>query len=79
MHFYRYNSQPLELVPLGELIPDEEYVNDEGIKVRYIEKEGEDPYMKVIQDSELNQGESIENLTDKQLKLFWTLMKNKAK
>lgn len=76
MRIYKNNSNPLVEVPLYELSDGDSYVTDEGQRVRYDENKNE---LNVIQNSELVQGEDLGLLNDKQLKLYWTLMTNKAK
>jgi hypothetical protein len=35
MNFYKDNSNPLIRVSIGDLVPGEIYVNDEGIRLLY--------------------------------------------
>jgi len=77
MNFYKDKSNPLEEITLSNMENGHTYINDEGIRFIYNETTEGEIEMVVIQKSELNMGEDIKELTPKQLKLYWTLMKNK--
>lgn len=68
--FYKY-SMPLKEVVSP--IEGEIYYNVEGHALEYIK---EDEY-RFVEGSPLNKGYLMIDLTPKQLKLFWTLVKNK--
>lgn len=80
MKIYKDKSNPLVEVPLYELEDTEIYVTDEGVRFRFEENK---QLYDVIQASELNMGEYLEDLTPGEapnsLGLYWKLMKNKAK
>lgn len=76
MKLYKDKSNPLEEVPIYKLEDRSSYVYDDGRRVRYNEKKNE---LEVIQHSALVIGEHMEDLTPKQLNLYWILMNNKNK
>ena len=79
MKFYKDNSNPLEEVSITNLEHGHIYINDEGMRIYYTEEPGGEVSMKVIQRSELNLGETVDTLTTKQLKLYWTLMNSRKR
>ena len=76
MRFYKNNSEPLQEVPILELLDGEVYITEEGARAVYDDENSE---LGIIQESELNLGEKVSKLTDTQLNLYWTLMNNAAK
>ena len=76
MIVYENYSYPLEDVDIDDLVDGKIYVTEDGVRVKFDEKNYD---FIVIQASELNMGEYLSGLTPKQLKLYWTLMKNKSK
>lgn len=86
MNFYKDNSNPLIRVSLGDLIPGEIYVNDEGIRLMYGEDDKGQPSMDILQFSELNLGYTMEDLVigndwyaKKLVKTYWNLMRSKRR
>lgn len=77
MKFYKDKTNPLEEVTLSNMEHNHIYINDEGMRIVYKEESDGGTQLLVIQHSELNMGENVADLTDKQLKLYWTLMENK--
>lgn len=63
--------KPIE-VKNDELIEGEVYLNDNGSTVRYM---GDCSY-EVLERTPLYINDKIVELTDKQLRMFWTLVKN---
>ena len=62
MNFYKDNSNPLIRVSIGDLVPGEIYVNDEGIRLLYgIDGDGL-PSIDIKQFSELNLGYTMDDL-----------------
>jgi hypothetical protein len=86
MNFYKDNSNPLVRVSIGDLVPGEIYVNDEGIRLLYgIDGDGQ-PSMDIIQFSELNLGFTMDDLvigsdwySRKLVRTFWALMRSKRR
>lgn len=80
MKVYKDKSNPLEEVALYELEDRELYVIDDGKRVRFNEEGNE---FDIIQNSELNIGELLDDLDEgpvpHSLGLFWKLMDNKGK
>lgn len=76
MKVYKDKSDPLEEVPLYAMVDKTIYVTEDGTRFKFEENKKQ---WDIIQKSELNLGEEISELTDKQLRLFWILMKNKGK
>jgi hypothetical protein len=73
MRFYKYNSNPLQEVGLGNLEDGADYVTDEGARVRYVE---EDHNLLILQPTELALGFTMSDLrTKKAIKTYWSLMK----
>ena len=77
MKFYKDKTNPLEEVTLSNMENNHTYVNDDGMRIVYKEESDGGTQLLVIQHSELNMGENVADLTNKQLKLYWTLMENK--
>lgn len=76
MTYYKYQSMPLEVIK-EEDVKTNERVYDELGKCRKKVLLNGNSYMVEVHDSVLREGELVSNLTDAQLKLFWTLSKNK--
>jgi len=76
MRFYKNNSEPLQEIPILELLDGEVYITEEGARAVYDDEHSE---LGIIQEPELNLGEKVSTLTDTQLNLYWTLMNNAAK
>jgi hypothetical protein len=76
--FFVINSNPLQ--PVGDLQLNYRYCTADGhiIKILSVSKEKDNVSFDIVQRSELVDGELITNLSDKQLHLFWVLMKNNA-
>jgi hypothetical protein len=70
---YEFGSYPLELVK--RFVDGEKYVSSNGDVLKWVE--GVQDFL-ILQDSPLDltlENNTMENLTPKQLKLFWTLCK----
>lgn len=86
MNFYKDNSNPLVRVSIGDLVPGEVYVNDEGIRLLYGEDNEGQPSMDILQFSELNLGYTMDDLivgsdaySRKLVKTYWSLMRNRRR
>lgn len=86
MNFYKDNSNPLVRVSIGDLVPGEVYINDEGIRLLYGEDNEGQPSMDILQFSELNIGFTMEDLlvgsdsnARKLVKTYWALMRNRRR
>ena len=77
MRFYKDKTNPLEGISLTNMENNHIYITDTGERVMYKEYSSGETEMLVIQQSALNIGEYVEDLTPKQLKLYWILMENK--
>lgn len=64
---YKIDSNPLERVE--NAVVGEEYCTEEGTTIRYIDQTEID----IVRSSPLIEGELVENLSDRQLVLFWKL------
>ena len=77
MRFYKNNHkdnpQPLQEVPILELLDGEVYITEEGARVLY---DDENSVLEIVQESELNLGQKIYELSKEQLNLYWILMDN---
>ena len=67
---YKKNTNPLERV--DEVEYGEVYFTREGQGIMFLS----DYEMELINGSPLVDGETVDGLTDKQLNLFWTIIKN---
>ena len=67
---YKDNSQPLQEVKIEELKEREVFINSKGHKFKYL-KDGK---FVMILATYLGDGEVVEDLTPKQLKLYWNIM-----
>lgn len=73
MKIYEFGSLPLKVA--GRLIDGEKYVTSSGDVMKWVN--GDQDFEKLI-DSPLDltlENNTVENLTDVQLKLFWKLCK----
>jgi len=78
MKYYKKNSQPLDQLSEDDIKAGEIVYNELGKCVKKIYIDNNIYFIEVV-ESVLNDGETLSNLTSKQLSLFWTLSKNKLK
>jgi len=78
MKYYRPNSEPLQGVSEDKIRAGDIVYNELGkcVKKIYIE---EDIYFVEVLESVLNDGETMSELTELQLNMFWKLSRNKFK
>lgn len=75
MHiFYRNNSTPLKKIDLYNLNDGDLFINSSGTRYEYL---GEGAFIN-NKRSELMEDNTVEELDNHHLNLFWTLMKNKT-
>lgn len=67
---YKNNSNPLEEVDFDELKENDLFINSKGNRFRCLS----DGKFIMDKSSDLVEGEIVEELTPKQLKLYWNIM-----
>lgn len=72
-NLYKNEISPLERVSVEDAIVNELYILSTGTRVRMLP----DFAYEINKSSELVDGERVEDLTPKQLDLFWKLMRNR--
>lgn len=77
--YYLAERIPLEEVEFKDIPVNGVVYNEVGKCMQKIEAGNGSYYMKEVYDSVLVEGEVMQDLTLKQLKLFWTLSRNKGK
>ena len=71
MKFYKNNVSPLELVEFEDMKEGELYIWSNGMRIKVVDENT----FEMDKGSALVEGENVEDLTPKQLELFWKLMK----
>jgi hypothetical protein len=71
---YENNVSPLKKVAMADAKIGGLYILSSGIRIRILDEYG----YQIDKGSELVEDEYVENLTPKQLNLFWILMRNKT-
>lgn len=71
---YKNNTSPLERVKMNEAEIGGLYVLSSGTRIKILDEYG----YQIDKATELVEGEIVENLTPKQLELYWRLMKNRT-
>lgn len=69
---YKNNVSPLEEIALPDAEVGKLYIMSNGMRIKIVSPQ----IFEIDKSSELVDGEIVENLTPKQLQLFWKLMNN---